>query len=205
MPLLLHTNRPACIRLAGTVVGLLLKGGQGICWDTTVLVPAVHREMKRALARRVSHKSVDSEEPKMSIALPWPGVEPVSLDYIQSSTLNHKATQPEAIFSMSLYFVIRFTCRKNQLSLKITSAFTRYCRYGQWFGCASLSFVLSAFINKSDLKWSLKKPSYGWFVHCLDKYKNKVDLSIWCWLPFWRLKVSVFFNDREMIHEQFKA
>lgn len=45
MPLLLHTNRPACIRLAGTVVGLLLKAGQGICWDTTVLVPAVHRKV----------------------------------------------------------------------------------------------------------------------------------------------------------------
>ena len=35
-----------------------------------ILVPAVHREMKRALARQVSHKSVDSEELEMSIALP---------------------------------------------------------------------------------------------------------------------------------------
>ena len=117
----------------------------GSLTHAVILVPAVHREMKQALARRVSLKSVDSEELEMSIALPWPGVEPVSLDYIQSSTSNHKAAQPEAIFSMSLYSVISFTC-KNQLCLKITSAFPRFRRYGQWFGlCITVACTFCLF------------------------------------------------------------
>ena len=70
MLLLLHTNRPACIRLAGAVVGLLLlKGGQGIYWDTTVLVPAVHRKVGPTKRAHTTHSVTGKTSKKPSTLL----------------------------------------------------------------------------------------------------------------------------------------